>query len=64
MTSREILSNVIDNGRVSGDDEGRFDAEELRNEVAFEASEQGLSDEEVSEAVEYALLHTRNTENA
>lgn len=53
----KILSTVIDNGRVAQSENG-FDKESLVVEVEFEANEQGLSEEETREAVEFAIAHT------
>lgn len=54
-TYEEILSAVIDNGRVSQDPE-EFEAS-LISEIEFEAFEQGLSEEETKAAVDFALAH-------
>lgn len=48
----KVLREVVDNGRLT-----LGTMEELENEVEFEAREQGLSDEEIKEAVEYAKEH-------
>lgn len=55
-TYAEILNTVIDNGRITAQSPEDFQAQ-LKSEVEFEASEQGLSGEEVKEAVEFALTH-------
>jgi hypothetical protein len=52
----EILNTVFDNGRVSNNSE-EFEAS-LVNEIEFEANEQGLSKEEIKEAVSFALTHS------
>jgi len=51
-----ILNTVIDNGRISATDPDDFESQ-LRAQVEFEAMEQGLSDDETSEAVDFALAH-------
>lgn len=55
---QDILETVIENGRVMAG-EGGFDRESLIVEVEFEAQEQGLSEDETAEAVEFALNHSR-----
>lgn len=55
---KNVLDAVIENGRVSGNDNGEFIAEELVEQVKFEAQEQGL---DVDECVAFALNHTRHT---
>lgn len=54
-TFEEILSTVIDNGRVSQAPE-EFESS-LIAEIEFEAGEQGLSEEESKAAVDFALGH-------
>jgi hypothetical protein len=54
----DILSTVVENGRVVGNGDGSFDASSLEAEVEFEASERGLSAVEVAEAVAFALEHS------
>lgn len=56
----DILTTVIENGRVIGNGDGSFDAHSLEVEVDFEARERGLSDDEVAEAITFALAHTIN----
>ena len=55
----DILNAVIENGLVltAGDE---FDRESLIVEIEFEANERGLSDEEIKEAVAFAIAHSRN----
>ena len=57
-TCSDVLSTVVENGRVSGNDDGEFNVEELIVEVEFEAAEQGLDPDE---CVEFALEHTKHT---
>lgn len=56
----DILTTVIENGRVLGNGDGSFNAASLEAEVDFEARDRGLSDTEVAEAVKFALAHTVN----
>lgn len=55
---KNVLDAVIENGRVSGNDNGEFIVEELVEQVKFEAQEQGF---DVDECVEFALQHTSHT---
>lgn len=48
-----ITNSVIENGRVEG--EGSEWLESLRNEVEFEATERGYSDEEAAEIADAAV---------
>lgn len=54
----DILTTVIENGRVLGNGDGSFDAGSLEAEVEFEARERGMDDAEVAEAVRFALAHS------
>lgn len=49
-----ILNTVVDDGRLT-----LGTREELENEIEFEASEQGLNEEERREAVAFAVAHYR-----
>ena len=50
----DILDTVVSNGRLT-----LHTPEELEIEVEFEARERGLSEDEITEAIEYALDHYR-----
>jgi len=55
---KNVLDAVIENGRVSGNEDGELIVEELVEQVEFEAQERGL---DAKECVEFALNHTRHT---
>lgn len=55
---KNVLDTVVENGRVSGNEDGKLIVEELVEQVEFEAREQGL---DVDECVEFALQHTSHT---
>lgn len=46
MITNEIIKTITENGRLTTGTQ-----EELENEFEFEASEQGLSDSEIQEAI-------------
>jgi len=50
----DILDTVISNGRLE-----LHTPEELEIEIEFEARERGLSEDEIAEAIAYALDHYR-----
>ncbi len=54
----DILSTVVENGRVIGNGDGSFNAASLEAEVEFEAGERGLTATETAEAVAWALDHS------
>lgn len=54
----DILSTVVENGRVIGNGDGSFDAASLETEIEFEASERGMSAEDIAAAVTFALEHS------
>ena len=54
----EILDEVIDNGRVGSHDGGGFITASLEAEVEFEAEERGFSQDDIAEAVAFALAHS------
>lgn len=56
----DILTTVIENGRVIGNGDGSFNAASLEAEVEYEARDRGLDDDDVAEAVRFALAHTVN----
>ncbi len=49
----EILSSIVESGRLQ-----HWNEAELEAEVQFEASERGLDDATTAEAVAWALAHT------
>ena len=55
-----ILDTVIDNARVLDNGDGTFQTESLKVEVEFEANEQGLSTEQIVDAIQFALNHTKH----
>ena len=57
-TFSEILSMVVENGRVERNDDGSLNCESLEVEVAFEASEEGLDAAGVQAAIQFAREHT------
>jgi len=48
----KVLWKVVENGRLT-----LGTVEELENEIDFEAREQGLSKDEIEQAIEYAKEH-------
>lgn len=56
MAFTQILDTVIDNGRITAQDQEEFEAQ-LRAEIESEASEQGLKGLEIEQVVEFALNH-------
>ena len=57
-----ILTTIIDNGRVEAHEDGSFITESLRVETEYEATELGLSRDEIAAAVEFALAHSDHHE--
>lgn len=55
----EILNFVIDNGRVQANGHGGLVKASVAAEVEFEATERGLSDDEIKAAVAWAKKHTK-----
>ena len=53
----EILNTVIENGRVDMSQEYDWMLAELEIEIEYESWLQGLNEDEVTEAVEYAIQH-------
>jgi hypothetical protein len=50
----DILDTVVSNGRLT-----LHTPEELEIEIEFEAQERGLNEDEIAEAIAYALDHYR-----